>query len=201
MTPGSSMLAMILSLPPQRAQASISMPNSGPTTPPADGPARGAQADWAAAALEVDVRGMARREGNGDELQLRLLRRAPGFEIVAAPSGRHDVVPVVLAAAAQAGVRHRDRGLRALRRQAQDHRQHRGSARHRDDPLASGEDGRGAGTARTARTGFRLREHHCPAGHPGSIGAASSRDRVNGRRPDRRPWAPSREAAWVGRAF
>jgi putative transposase len=41
-----------------------------------------------------------------------------------------------LGTAPEARVRHRDRGLRPLRREAQDHCQYRGAAGHREDPLA-----------------------------------------------------------------
>jgi hypothetical protein len=53
-----------------------------------------------------------------------------------------------LGAAAEAGLRHRDRELRARRREAADHDEHRAARGDRDGPLASGEDGRGAGAAR-----------------------------------------------------
>ena len=51
-----------------------------------------------APALQVDVLRVARRERHGDQLQLGLLGRAPGLEVVAAPAGRDDVVPGVLPA-------------------------------------------------------------------------------------------------------
>ena len=54
-----------------------------------------------APALEVDVLGVARRERDGDQLQLRLLGRAPGLEVVAAAAGGDHVVPGIAPAARQ----------------------------------------------------------------------------------------------------
>ena len=57
--------------------------------------------------------------------------------------------------APDARVRDRYRGLHSLRREACDHRQHRGAGSHREDPGASGEDGPGSAPTRAAtrRTG------------------------------------------------
>ena len=48
-----------------------------------------------AAALQIDVLGIRRRERHGDELEPRLFRRAAALVVVAAAAGRHDVGPDV----------------------------------------------------------------------------------------------------------
>ena len=54
-----------------------------------------------APSLQEDVFGVGGRERHGDELHLRLLRRARGLGVVAAAAGRDHVVPGVLAALAE----------------------------------------------------------------------------------------------------
>ncbi len=58
-----------------------------------------------------------------------------------------------LGAATEARVRSRDRMLRALRREAQDHCQHRRASGHRAHPCASGQDSRGGGAVAVSAWG------------------------------------------------
>jgi hypothetical protein len=75
--------------------------------------------------------------GEGPELDPNGAARAGGFSLhagVAIAASRGDE----LGTAAEAGVQERHRDLRALRRTASDHRQHRGTAGHCEDSGAVG---------------------------------------------------------------
>jgi hypothetical protein len=103
-------------------------------------------------ALSRRVRAAQPAAGEGDAR-----KAGSGSREVSRPAGAATVDTATrgdeLGAAAQAGVRRRDRRLRPLRRQACDHCQHRGAGGHRADPGASGEGGRRRVPAGACTTG------------------------------------------------